>query len=333
MPNVKIDNKLVKANSKTHTHPPSIAPPPRQVEERESSRKKVRLKRVLKDRNCNTPRAPSDAAWTRTDKKAHRFVTTLKHGPPWETVDRRVTRRLDNMECIEDIEIDGTADDAFLHRALPENVAGTETTLHHQSEIKAKPPKDWKQEMKSKRKEKKREKKTQRLLAAKSMAQQALSVLEYQMYNLETIAVQEEAKRAMQAEELGLWKHNDNPAPMPLPPTWAKQGNQSNAGTVALAGDGHTWSEEKLKELVINGDVPTAIADAGAASSCGKPVWSECGQYKLAADPFVPTGRKSTKLFQYAGGDIAAANEIKKLPFGVREEAREVHMVPGSSTT
>ena len=136
--------------------------------------------------------------------------------------------------------------------------------------------------------------------------------------------MQEEAKRAMQAEELELWKHNNTPAQMPLPPAWTKQDSTSDAGTIAFAGDGHTWSEEELKELVMNGEVPTAIADAGAASSCGKPVWSECGQYRLAADPFLPTGRKSTKLFQYAGGDIAAADEIKELPFDVREEAREV---------
>ena len=171
--------------------------------------------------------------------------------------------------------------------------------------------------MRDKRKEKKREKKTQRLLAAKSMAQQALSLLEYQMYDLETKAVQEDTKRAMQAEELEHWTHDDKPAPIPLPLTWTKQDSEIDAGMIAFAGNEHTWSKEELKELVMNGEVPTAIADAGAASSCGKPVWSECGQYRLAADPFLPTGRKSTKLFQYAGGDIAAADEIKELPFDV----------------
>jgi hypothetical protein len=74
--------------------------------------------------------------------------------------------------------------------------------------------------MKDKRKEKKREKKTQRLLAAKSMAQQALSLLEYQMYDLETKAVQEEAKRATQAEVLGHWTHDEKPAPIPFPVSW-----------------------------------------------------------------------------------------------------------------
>ena len=68
---------------------------------------------------------------------------------------------------------------------------------------------------------------------------------------------------------------------------------------------------------MVNGKVPTAIADAGVASSCGKPVWSKCGKYRLAADPFLPTERKSTKLFQYAGGNIAAADKIKELPFDV----------------
>ena len=58
----------------------------------------------------------------------------------------------------------------------------------------------------------------------------------------------------------------------------------------------------------MNREMPTAIADTGAVSSCRKPGWSECGNYRLAADPFLPTGRTSNKLFQYAGGDIAAAD-------------------------
>ena len=97
------------------------------------------------------------------------------------------------------------------------------------------------------------------------------------MYNLETKAVQKEIEWATQAEELGRWNDDDASAPMPLPPTWSKQDSKSNTVTIAFAGNRHTWSKEELTELVMNGEVPTAIADAGTVSSCGKPVWSECG--------------------------------------------------------
>ena len=172
---LEIGNNLLRASSTTHTHIPSIAPPPRQVEERKHRRKKVRFKGVLTDRNKNTSQAPPE--------------TTCSTWRSWKDI------KADREQL----------------------------------------PTGWKQEMKDKRKEKKREKKTQRLLAAKSMAQQALSLLEYQMYDLETKAVQEEAKQATQAEGLGHWTHDDKPAPMPLPPAWTKQDSTSDAGRGAGA--------------------------------------------------------------------------------------------------
>ena len=38
------------------------------------------------------------------------------------------------MECIEDIDIDHTISDAYLHRRLPQaqGIVGTQTTLYHQ---------------------------------------------------------------------------------------------------------------------------------------------------------------------------------------------------------
>ena len=55
----------------------------------------------------------------------------------------------------------------------------------------------------------------------------------------------------------------------------------------------------------------TSIADAGASSSCSHPEVYECGKYRLDSDPFIATSRKSDKIFQYAGGTISAADEIK----------------------
>ena len=57
---------------------------------------------------------------------------------------------------------------------------------------------------------------------------------------------------------------------------------------------------------------------------------SECGKHRLGSDPFIATVRKSDKIFQYASGTVAAADEIKKLPFKVREGSKDVYMIPGT---
>ena len=78
---------------------------------------------------------------------------------------------------------------------------------------------------------------------------------------------------------------------------------------------------ETLRAGVMDGSISSAIADSGAASSCGK--------YELRGNPFKPTGRRSDKIFQYAGGEFAPADEIMHLPFQLRGKAKEIHMVPG----
>ena len=45
-------------------------------------------------------------------------------------------------------------------------------------------------------------------------------------------------------------------------------------------------------------------------------------------DPFHGTGKPSDKIFQYAGGNTAAATTIKQLPMEVRDPAKDVHIVP-----
>ena len=110
---------------------------------------------------------------------------------------------------------------------------------------------------------------------------------------------------------------------LPVPPTW-----RSENANVQWVNAAECLSEAQLKQMVLNGEVATAIADAGASSSCGIPV-SMCGGYKLKSDPFTETGRKSNKTFQYAGGGLAPATEIRELPYDVRGEAKEVHITPG----
>ena len=130
------------------------------------------------------------------------------------------------------------------------------------------------------------------------------------------------AAKALSAQEPHLPEEEQVPLDLemeglPVPPSWSEPGPER-------------LSEEELKRMVLEGTVPTAIADAGASSSVGKPTVSTCGKYALNADPFTHTGRRSNKIFQYAGGSLAPASEIKELPFEVRGEAKEVHMVPGT---
>ena len=124
---------------------------------------------------------------------------------------------------------------------------------------------------------------------------------------------------------------------LPEPPSWKPSQSDNNVEVTFTTEENifqkrqRSPAEEELRKQVIEGKVPTAIADAGASSSVGKPMAvSNCGQYQLASDPFKPTGRKLNKIFQYGGGSIARAKDIKELPFDVRGEAKEVHMVPGT---
>ena len=94
-----------------------------------------RVRRVVAQaQRVETEQCRDTKAWTRRDAKSKRFLTTTRNGPEWKDVVRRVTRRLDTMECIEDIEINSTLPDPYLHRALPEGVIGTQTTLYFQQQ-------------------------------------------------------------------------------------------------------------------------------------------------------------------------------------------------------
>ena len=69
--------------------------------------------------------------------------------------------------------------------------------------------------------------------------------------------------------------------PLPTPPAWT--------------------TEADLKQQVIKGQVPTAIADAGCTSNCNMEFVSECGEYGLEYQPYTNTG-VNDKIFSYAGG-------------------------------
>ena len=88
-------------------------------------------------------------------------------------------------------------------------------------------------------------------------------------------------------------------------------------------------NDDEMRQAVFNGTVPTAIADAGASAHAVQTSISTCGKYKLGTDPFIPTGKKSSKIFAMPLGNIAPAEDIKRLPFNIRHPADEVHTVPG----
>ena len=62
---------------------------------------------------------------------------------------------------------------------------------------------------------------------------------------------------------------------------------------------------------------PSAVYDTGATSSCGK-----------IGDPFLETGKQSTKVFKMPNGHKSPASDLKLLEHKLREPARDVHMVP-----
>ena len=55
--------------------------------------------------------------------------------------------------------------------------------------------------------------------------------------------------------------------------------------------------KDELWQAVLDGTVPTLIADAGASASCGQPLISDCGMYTLDNNPFIATGQKLDDIF------------------------------------
>ena len=97
----------------------------------------------------------------------------------------------------------------------------------------------------------------------------------------------------------------------------------------------YTWGiaprerDAGMKWNVLDRKAYIAIMFAGASSCYGRPKVLPCSQCWLDKDPSVSTGHKSGKVFRYASRLIAAADNIKRFKFNVRDEAREFHIVPG----
>ena len=63
------------------------------------------------------------------------------------------------------------------------------------------------------------------------------------------------------------------------------------------------------------------VSDSGTTSGVGRP-----------QDPFLRTGKRSTKTFACANGELAKATEVAVVEHNLREPAREMHITPGIKT-
>ena len=78
----------------------------------------------------------------------------------------------------------------------------------------------------------------------------------------------------------------------------------------------------ELKQGVLDGTIPSAIADSGATSSVGT-------KKDRKRNVFVATGRQSDKAFRMPNGEVEEASDMDELQHDVRHPAKDVHIVPG----
>ncbi len=78
----------------------------------------------------------------------------------------------------------------------------------------------------------------------------------------------------------------------------------------------------KLKQGVLDGSIPSAIADSGATSSIGT-------KRDRNRNTFVATGRQLDKAFRMPNGEVEEASNMDKFQHDVRHPAKDVHIMPG----
>jgi hypothetical protein len=78
----------------------------------------------------------------------------------------------------------------------------------------------------------------------------------------------------------------------------------------------------KIKKGVLDGLIPSTMADSRATSSIG----TKRDRNRKA---FAPTGQKSDKAFRMPNGKVEEASNMGKLHHNVRHPAKDVHIVPG----
>ena len=78
----------------------------------------------------------------------------------------------------------------------------------------------------------------------------------------------------------------------------------------------------ELKQGVLDGTIPSAIADSGATSSVGT-------KRDKKRNAFMATWRQSDKAFRMPNGEVKEVSDMDELQHDVRHPAKDVHIVPG----
>ncbi len=78
----------------------------------------------------------------------------------------------------------------------------------------------------------------------------------------------------------------------------------------------------KLKQGVLDGSIPSTIANSRATSSIGT-------KRDRKRNKFIETGRQLDKAFRMPNGEVEEASNMDKFQHNVRHPAKDVHIVPG----
>jgi hypothetical protein len=78
----------------------------------------------------------------------------------------------------------------------------------------------------------------------------------------------------------------------------------------------------ELNQGVLDGSIPSAIADSGATLSVGT-------KRDRKRNAFVATGRQLDKAFRMPNGEVEEASNMDKFQHDLRHPAKDVHILPG----
>ena len=99
--------------------------------------------------------------------------------------------------------------------------------------------------------------------------------------------------------------------------------------------DEDDFDEGEMGEVVLNGTVPTGIANTGALAHCGQQSTSTCGRFKLNTNSFIPTSKKSNIFYskhcthrQHQTPAFWRAPHSGRGAYGVRHQAQSFEYEP-----
>jgi hypothetical protein len=81
----------------------------------------------------------------------------------------------------------------------------------------------------------------------------------------------------------------------------------------------------KIRQGVLDGSIPSAVADSGATTNIGT-------KKDKAKQAYIPTGKGSSKIVQLTNGTRTPASNMCLLHNNIRQPARDVHIVPSIPT-